>query len=503
MLKMMFIKKQIGAAITVAMAVAVVSCSHALPSDYSLAGRMASISPDYAGLVIPRNIAPLTCRINEDADDFLTCFRTSADPDGFVVCGQALDIPVDRWHRLLADADTVYADIYTCKGGHWTRYTTVANAVADSIDPYISYRLIEPGYIGFENMAICQRNLENFDEHEIFNNQAMSTEKEGQCINCHSYQDYNRDGNMQMHVRVGYGGTLVGHGGSLKKINLKTPETVSAGVYPSWHPTEPLIAYSNNTTSQTFHTRDLNKVEVQDAASDLVLYDLDTDRLCFIANNPAELETFPCWHPDGLSLWYVSAHVPEMTEKEMALYQALNYKDFKYDLYRKKFDPRTRRFEEADTVYRASALGKSVTLPRPSPDGRFLMFTQGGFGTFHIWHRDADLYMLDIATGETRPLDEINSDDVESYHSWSSSGKWVIFSSRRDDGSYTRLYLTHMGADGRFSKPFVLPQASPDADGCLFKSYNIPEFMVRPVDFSRSEFIEALEKDPVNVVMQQ
>ena len=178
MLKMMFIKKQIGAAITVAMAVAVVSCSHALPSDYSLAGRMASISPDYAGLVIPRNIAPLTCRINEDADDFLTCFRTSADPDGFVVCGQALDIPVDRWHRLLADADTVYADIYTCKGGHWTRYTTVANAVADSIDPYISYRLIEPGYIGFENMAICQRNLENFDEHEIFNNQAMSTERE-------------------------------------------------------------------------------------------------------------------------------------------------------------------------------------------------------------------------------------------------------------------------------------------------------------------------------------
>lgn len=145
MLKRMYIKKQIGAAITVAMAVAVVSCSHALPSDYSLAGRMASISPDYAGLVIPRNIAPLTCRINEDADDFLTCFRTSADPDGFVVCGQALDIPVDRWHRLLADADTVYADIYTCKGGHWTRYTTVANAVADSIDPYISYRLIEPG----------------------------------------------------------------------------------------------------------------------------------------------------------------------------------------------------------------------------------------------------------------------------------------------------------------------------------------------------------------------
>ena len=494
----------IAAASALWLAAAVSSCgAPGVPGDYADAGRRPAIHPDYSDLVVPRNIAPLNFRTEEPGESYVTLFRSDKNSEGFTVSGgAAADIPVDKWHRLLADADTVYADVYVRSEGRWTRFETISNVVADSIDPYISYRLIEPSYISFENMAICQRNLENFEEEEIFGNQAMSTEDEGQCINCHSYQDYNREGNMQMHVRLGFGGTLVCRGGVLRKINLKTPETVSAGVYPSWHPTLPLIAYSNNTTSQSFHTRDINKVEVQDASSDLILYDAERDAISFISHEPQELETFPYWHPDGKSLWYVSARVPALSENEMNLYQSLNYEDFKYDLYRRSFDPSTRRFGSADTVYRASADGKSVTLPRPSPDGRYLMFTLGSFGTFHIWHRDADLYLLDTFSGEMRPLDELNSDNVESYHSWSSSGKWVIFSTRRDDGSYTRLYLSHLGADGRFSKPFVIPQASPDADMNLFKSYNIPEFMLRPVEIGKAEFIEALEKDAVNVHLE-
>lgn len=132
-----------------------------------------------------------------------------------------------------------------------------------------------------------------------------------------------------------------------------------------------------------------------------------------------------------------------------------------------------------------------------------MVFTRGSYGTFHIWHRDADLWMLDTADGSMRPLDEVNSPDVESYHSWSSNGRWMIFSTRRDDGSYTRLYLTHLGDNGRFSKPFIIPQATADADSRRFKSYNIPEFMVRPVEFSKKEFVEAIEKDAVNVPMEK
>lgn len=487
-----------------AAALGLAACGPSVPASYQAADTLPAIYPDYTALTLPCNIAPLNFRIDEAGDAYVTHFYTGTDPKGFTVGGRTLDIPAAKWHRLLAEADTVYADVFVEKDGAYTKYATIANAVADSIDTYISYRLIEPSYISFETMAICQRNLENFDEHEIYNSMAMSEENEGQCINCHSYQDYNTGGNMQMHVRVGHGGTVIAHDGTLKKINLKTPATISSGVYPSWHPTLPLIAYSVNTTNQSFHTRDVNKVEVQDAASDLILYDVNTDRIKFIANHPTELESFPYWHPDGGSLWYVSAKVPAMSAEEMGLYQNSNFEDFKYDIYRRSFDPATRTFGAADTVFAASEYGLSATLPRPSPNGRYLLFTMGGFGTFHIWHRDSDLYIIDLLSGEVRPLHEVNSDNVESYHSWSSSGKWIIFSSRRDDGSYTRLYIAPFDpATGRAGKPFRLPQRHPDYDDELMKSYNIPEFMRCPVLLGKRQLVETIGREPINATLDE
>ena len=119
-----------------------------------------------------------------------------------------------------------------------------------------------------------------------------------QCINCHSYQNYN-PARMQFHVREDMGGTVIAYDGQLAKVNLKTDSLISAGVYPNWHPTEKLIAYSVNQTGQTFHTRDLQKVEVQDMLSDLILYDVDRNEVTRIKGDPDELEVFPRWSPDG------------------------------------------------------------------------------------------------------------------------------------------------------------------------------------------------------------
>ncbi len=493
------------AAATAVLAAAVAACSGpSVPTEFTDTDAAPVIIPDYTDITIPCNIAPLNFTIDVEGEEYVTRLHTAGKPDGIVVGGRTVEIPVDRWHELIgpAQGDTLYADIYVKANGVWTRYPSVRNAIADSIDRYISYRLIEPSYISFETMAICQRDLTGFEEKEIFNNSAMSEEHNGQCVNCHSYQDYNRRGNMQMHIRVRKGGTLIKHNGELKKVNLKTDSTISAGVYPSWHPSEPLIAYSNNTTTQSFHTNDRNKVEVQDGKSDLILYDVETDRISFIARELTELETFPCWHPDGKSLWYVSAKVPLFKdEDEIMLYQNLHYKDYKYNLYRKAFDPETRTFAPADTIFAASDSGKSVTLPRPSPDGRYVLFTLGEYGNFHIWHRDSDLYLLDLEDGTIRPLSEVNSNDVDSYHSWSSNGRWIIFSSRRDDGSYTRLYIAYFDRDGKARKAFRLPQVSPMHDMERMKSYNIPEFMVCPVDISKHQFIDVIDKDAVNVSM--
>ena len=105
--------------------------------------------------------------------------------------------------------------------------------------------------------------------------------------------------------------------------------------------------------------------------------------------------------------------------------------------------------------------------------------------------------------GRIRPFDELNSPDTESYHSWSSNGRWVVFSSRRGDGGYTRPFIAHVDADGKGTKPFELPQADPDYHRQFMKSYNIPEFMRGPVEVTPQEFASVLkgsDGEPVKYV---
>ena len=101
--------------------------------------------------------------------------------------------------------------------------------------------------------------------------------------------------------------------------------------------------------------------------------------------------------------------------------------EVKYNLYKKAFDMETMTFGPRELVFDAAAIHKSATLPRISPDGRFLMFTLAEYGVFHIWHHDADLWILDLATGQARSVKEINSNDTESYHAWSSELPRMVF----------------------------------------------------------------------------
>ncbi len=61
-----------------------------------------------------------------------------------------------------------------------------------------------------------------------------------------------------------------------------------------------------------------------------------------------------------------------------------------------------------ETVIDAVSMGKSLTFPKPSFDGKYLMYTLSDYGTFSIWHHESDLWLMDLATGESRPLDEVN-----------------------------------------------------------------------------------------------
>ena len=480
------------------------ACGNQIPTTYNESEDYPSIYPDYTNVTIPINIAPLTFQSDGKSDGIAA--RLTAGEEEIICNGTKVQPDADDWRRLVESAKgkAINVEVYIQKNDQWTKYKPFNIYVSpDSIDPYISYRLIAPSYVTYEDLTINQRCLEDYDESVIYDNMLCQEYTDGQCINCHNYQQYNPE-RMQFHARQYLGGTMIAYDGKIRKINMKSDSILSAGVYPAWHPWLPLIVYSTNNTVQTFHITNPDKIEVYDIQSDLIAYDVERNEVTNLENNPTEFEVFPAWAPDGKTLYYCSAHFEFKDSIDPGIELIQRFKEVKYNIYKKSFDPETKQFGPRELIFDADSLGKSATLPRISPDGRYLMFTIGNYGVFHIWHHDADLCIIDLATDMVRNISEINSPDVESYHSWSSNGRCVVFSSRRNDGNFTRPFIAHIDKNGHGAKPFELPCADPDYHRQFMKSYNIPEFMRSPVTISPQDFADALKKDgePVKYVPQ-
>ncbi len=477
-----------------------------VPSASKEAKSLPAIFPDYCDVTVPYNIAPLNFML--PADEYEECVSRFTTPDGkqqTYGSGVKVQIPESEWHDMLnaSKGKSIKVEVWGKNDGEWLSFNPFEIYVApDAIDEYLSYRLIEPSYVAWTYMEIAQRNLTSFEETQIFNNEiTMNDRKKGQCINCHSYQNYKTD-NMLFHVRLANSGTVIVNDGKVSRVNLKRDYTISSGVYPAWHPTEKLIAFSTNLTRQAFHTANPNKIEVYDLASDMILYDVKTDSVSIVSNDSTLLEVYPTWSPDGKYLYYCkSVPLPEeMKDKDIRT----TYPKIQYNLYRRSFDVATHNFGDEELIYDAASADKSVTLPRISPDGRYLLFALGQYGCFHSRHHDADIVCIPMdkyngaaLTAETSsPVDLtlVNSAGYsDSYPSWSSNGHWIMLASRRDDDNYSRVYFAYFN-NGKVGKAFLLPQEDPEHNTFLLKSYNRPEFMVEPVKISVNEFSKVFDK---------
>ena len=470
-------------------------CTLTVPKQYTEVEAPPIIYPLYSDITIPYNIAPLNIAYEMEGEGFVTELRVG--DLSIVTRGKQTNWNIKCWGDFLALAKgkTIELHAYVRTSNGWVKYRPIIWHVAEEpIDPWISYRIIAPSYVTYEELSIRQRELSTFNERVVYNNMLLSNGKDGQCINCHSYKNYKTD-NMQFHARQHKGGTLIVTENGVQKINLKTDSTISAGVYPAWHPTHNLIAYSINDTGQSFHTKKNNKIEVQDLKSDLILYNLNSNEVSFIEHDTLEWEVFPTWSPDGKTLYYCSAHMEIQNHAQREREIIDRYQEFQYNIYRKTFDPETLTFGQSELVLDAKAMGKSATFPRVSPDGRYLLFAMGGYGCFHIWHKDADLYLMDLQTMQLHDIEIVNSNDVESYHAWSSNGRWMLFTSRRGDGGYTHLYVAYFDKRGKAHQPFLLPQRDPFFYDNYYKSYNVPEFMVEPIEIKPQEFARYLNEE--------
>ena len=477
-----------------------------VPSSAKDAKCQPDIFPDYCDVTVPCNIAPLNFMLPKDG--YEECVARITMPDGKQQTygdGVKVQIPEDEWHDMLdaSKGKSIKVEVWGKKKGEWLSFKPFEIRVAkEPIDEYLSYRLIEPTYVAWSFMEIAQRNLTSFEETQIFNNEiTMNDRAKGQCINCHSYQNYKTD-NMLFHVRLSNGGTVIVNDGKVSRVNMKRDYTISGGVYPAWHPTAKLIAFSTNLTRQAFHTSNDNKIEVYDLASDMILYDVTTDSVTIVSNDPELLEVYPTWSPDGKYLYYCkSVPLPEeMRDKDIRT----TYPKVQYNLYRRPFDLATHNFGDEELVYDAASSDKSVTLPRISPDGRYLLFAQGQYGCFHSRHRDADIVCipmekfsgsaLTVEAASFVDLSPLNSKgESDSYPSWSSNGHWIMCASRREDGNYSRVYFSYFN-NGKVEKAFLMPQEDPEYNTFLLKSYNRPEFMVEPVRISVDEFSKVFDR---------
>jgi len=443
--------------------------------------QFANIHPKYQGTVIPYNIAPFNFMIREKGSTFMVRFAV-AGKDSFDVTSRTgnISIPFRKWKKLLETNRDGKMDVsvFVKKTSGWERYTPLTFLISsEPIDSWLAYRLIEPGYENWGRMGIYQRCLDNFDERPVMLNRLTG----GNCMNCHSFCR-NDPQTMLFHLRQKHAGTIFVKDGQVSKINTKAEGMISAGVYPRWHPGGRYVAFSVNNTAQRFHTVNENKIEVYDDASDLILFDTSNNAITTdsLIHSQAYFETFPEWSPDGKYLYFSRAEAKKMPQE---------YDSLRYDLARIAFDASTGSFgKQVEIILSSDETGKSITLARISPDGKYVVFCMSNYGCFPVWHRESDLYILDLETKEMRKLTEINSAQSESYHSWSSNGRWMVFSSRRMDGTYTRPYICYFDSEGKAHTPFVLPQKNPLHYDFSTKSYNIPEFIEGKVEVSPGEF---------------
>jgi tetratricopeptide (TPR) repeat protein len=227
----------------------------------------------------------------------------------------------------------------------------------------------------------------------------------------------------------------------------------------------------------------------------LVIYDQETKTFQALpgADDPEYVQSNPTWSPDGQYIVFARAKAYRATsiadktsilldEKDVPEF-ITDKKPFRFDLYRIPFNDG--RGGTPEPLEGASHNGMSNFFAKYSPDGKWIVFTKAS--NYMLLQPDSELFIIPAEGGVPRRL-RSNTARMNSWHSWSSNSRWLVFSSKVNT-VYTQLFLTHIDADGRDTPPVLLERFT-SSD----RAANIPEFVHTSPDRIaqiREEFLDA------------
>ena len=471
------------------------SCSQK-PQNAEQINKLPNIFPDYQEVTIPEEIAPLNFFVN-DSSDFVYVEAIGENGTNISTSGNYACFDVDDWHKLTAEnkGKSIEIKVTSKINNKWIEYLPFKIYVSDcKLEEYgITYRKLAPGYQTFSLIGIYQRNISNFDEKPLLESRSIG----GQCLNCHTPNHTNPD-QYFVHIRGKNGATIVHSNGKDLIYNPKAENQKGGLTYGSWHNDGNFCAFSITKVYQCFYTGEEKLIEPYDDFSDIVVLDVANNQ---IITSPLlqtdSIETTPFFSYNGKKIYYCTSYnypVPAQYNKR------------KYSLCSIDFDSENGILgSKVDTIINAQKINKSVCLPRPSYDGKYMVFCISDFGTNPVNRAETDLYLMDLKTDSIRKIDEINSSDSDGYHNWSANSKWMLFGSKRYDGMYAFLFLTHVDENGNFTKPFILPQKNPKKtyEETLY-SYNAPDFTSKEVDINHIKiYNKLLSSERININLKK
>ena len=204
------------------------------------------------------------------------------------------------------------------------------------------------------------------------------------------------------------------------------------------------------------------------------------------ADDPRYVQTDAVWSPDGKYVVFTRAEAKDpYPEGQKAPEHANDPEEtqIQYDLYRIPFNEG--RGGQAVPIAGASQNGMSNSFPKISPDGRWIVFVK--CRNSQLMRPDSQLYIVSTEGGVARRL-RCNTPRMNSWHSFSLNGRWLVFSSK-SRSPYTQMFLTHLDEEGSDS-PAILIDDSTAAN----RAVNIPEFVNIPpeglskIDVPAAEF---------------